>query len=129
MKFWREITNDRLSGGVLCALIVLSFAFQIAISGRAAAAMIAPDPETILCSASIDGTHRPAESDQSKRCPCSELCAAGLHLQAGPGPSDATGIPIRFAARIEETVDCAAALAARPIDRRYDARGPPLSLS
>lgn len=125
MRFWREIKNDRLSGGVLCALLMLSFAFQIAISGRAAAAMIAPDPKPILCSASIDGTHRPADSERSKPCPCSELCAAGLHLQAGLAPSDATGIPIRFAARIEIAVDHAAALAARPIDRRYDARGPP----
>jgi hypothetical protein len=125
MRFWREITNDRFSGGVLCALLVLSFAFQIAVSGRAAAAMIAPDPTTILCSASIDGTHRPAEGERSNPCPCSELCAAGLHFQAGLAPADATGIPIRFAARIEITVDHSAALAARPIDRRYEARGPP----
>lgn len=112
-------------GGVLCAVLLLSFAVQIAGASRAAAAAVSPDPLSIICTASDGTVHRPAEGNHSAPCPCAELCAAGVHLGAMPCPSDASGIPIRFSDRIEIAVDHAAPLRALSLCRSYEARGPP----
>lgn len=124
MRIWREIMDDKLLGGVLGLLLLVSFAFQIAGASRAAAAMISPDPLSILCS-SEGAAHRPAPSDHQRLCPCAELCAAGLHIGTTPAPSDASGIPIRFADRIEISVDPSAGSPSGFVERRYEARGPP----
>ncbi len=125
MRIWRDVLEDKLLGGALCALLLLSFCVQIAGASRAAAAMLSPDPLSIICTSS-DGTgHRPAAPDHSTPCPCADLCAAGVHLRAAPAPTDTSGIPIRFADRIEIAVDHAAPMAALPPGRSYEAQGPP----
>lgn len=117
--------GDRLLGGVFCAVLLLSFAVQIAGATRAAAAMISPDPLSIVCSSPGDGTHGPPKADHSRPCPCGDLCGAGVHVPPPSRPADLSGIPIRFADRIEMAVDHAAPPTALAPARTYEARGPP----
>lgn len=117
--------DDKLLGGVLCVLLLLSFAVQIAGASRAAAAMLSPDPLSVICTSMGGTAHRPVEPDHAVPCPCADLCAAGVHLGATPTPTDASGIPIRFADRIEIAVDHSAPMASRPFGRSYEAQGPP----
>lgn len=125
MRQWREILDDKLLGGALCILLLLSFAFQVADASRAAAAMIFPDPLSIICTSSGGTENRAPGTNHTKPCPCTELRAAGLHLQAAVEPSATSGIPIRFADRVEIAVDNAAPLTALPPGHSYEAQGPP----
>ncbi|KAB0677358.1 hypothetical protein [Aureimonas leprariae] len=126
MRIWREIAGDRWSGGVLRLLLAVAFVFQAGLAGRAAAAMVAPDPLTVICSTLPDGAHRPAEPGHRHDCPCAELCAAGLHMPALAALPETNGIPIRFAARIEIAVDHSAPSPFRPVAVQHPVRGPPV---
>ena len=129
MRFWREIIADRYSGGVLGLLLALSFVVQVTATGWAAAAMVAPDPLAIICTASPDGVHAPATPDTARHdCPCSQLCGAGVHPQALISPSDAGGLLLQFADRIDRVVDPAVAPAATVVVGPYQARAPPVFL-
>ncbi|WP_156386327.1 hypothetical protein [Aureimonas sp. Leaf454] len=99
---------------------------QIAMAGRAAAAMVAPDPLSIICTAH-DGVQRPADPVQDRQCPCADLCQAGVFLPTPPAPSDDLGLPIRFADRVERGTGPAESLPAAPFLRRPRATGPPVS--
>ena len=123
MRFWRDVANDRLSGGVLGALLALAFALQLAVAGHAAAAI--PGPADVICTASFDGSHRPSETDRRGECPCASLCCAGAPFPASIAPSDETGRPVRFADRVEIAADRAAPVPAGPVVERPPARGPP----
>ncbi|MBB3950504.1 hypothetical protein [Aureimonas jatrophae] len=125
MRIWRDVVGDRLLGGVLGVVLLLSFAFQLADASRAAAAVMSPGPLTVLCTSSGGVAHRPLREHGAKPCPCAELCAAGLHVQSVTDPSQTSGIPIRFADRIEIAADGAAPLTSHPSGRTYEARGPP----
>jgi hypothetical protein len=125
MRFWRTIASDRLSGGVLCVVLMLMFVAQIAVAGRAAAAAVSPDPLQVLCTAH-DDTGRPA--DHGRECPCAELCGAGLSMPVAASPADGIGMPVRFADRVEVAVDSGTALPAAPVLRRPRATGPPSAL-
>ena len=125
MTFWRRIIADRQSGSLLGVLMALSFAIQTLVTGWSSAAMAAPDPLSIVCSAE-HGPHRPADYHQHQECPCSRLCHAGVHAQSVLAPSDETSLPIRFLIAVEKRPNDAVILSASTDVRRYDAQGPPV---
>ncbi|WP_102958814.1 DUF2946 family protein [Mangrovicella endophytica] len=127
MRFWRDIVNDRLSGGALCVLLMLAFVFQAAVSGRAAAAELAPDHATVICSSSGEGAHRPSDPAPGHDCPCRELCQAGAHMPVALAPAGGAGIPFRFADRVEVAPASPAPARLRLLFRPHPARAPPFT--
>lgn len=125
MRFWREVTADRYSGGLLGVLLALSFAFQTLLAGWAAAAMVAPDTLGVICSSSPDGPAHPDGPGDRHECPCSRLCGAGIQAQGALAPPDGSTLPIRFTDRIEFAVARSHAPFEGPVVRRYHARAPP----
>ena len=123
MGFWRTITADRYSGGVIAVLLLLTLVLQVVLAGPAAAAMAGPTE--IICTAHVDDAHRPADPEHRQECPCSLLCQAGISVPAGLAPSEGFGLPIRFAERVASVREIDGAPADILLVRHRHARAPP----
>ena len=123
MSFWRTITADRYSGGVIAVLLLLTLVLQVVLAGPADAAMAGPTE--IICTAHADDTHSPADPEHRQECPCSLLCQAGISVPAGLAPSEGFGLPIRFAERVASVREIDGAPADILLVRHRHARAPP----
>lgn len=128
MRFWRELAGDRYSGGVIAALLLLTFAVQVMWSGPAAA-MQAGALHGDICTASSDDSQSPRAPEQRGECPCSLLCHAGLQVVAVLPPSGTAGIAIRFAGPAVEAPPAASVGDSVDIAQHRQARAPPLPSS
>lgn len=85
MRGLRHFLGDRLSGGVVCALLVYLFVVQALIAGIARGAVAADvSAGGILCTASVAGSGDvPDGHTAGLDLPCASLCQ--LAAAAGPG--------------------------------------------
>jgi hypothetical protein len=125
MRFWRELVGDRYSGGVIAALLLLTFAFQVMGAGPAAA-MQAGALHSDICTAASENPESPRAPEHRRECPCSLLCHAGLQALAVLPPSGTAGIPIRFAEPVAEALPSASLGDPADTAQHRQARAPPL---